>query len=291
MGETPTTILFDRPTVKVGRFVCPSHHELWSTENRTGSSPLIVFPRVAVGIKQSNHSPVVATPNHVMFYNPFHHYRRRLIDPRGDECEFVALSSELLQDVMKSVGVTDDQLRDTPFQFSHAPCPASIYLKQRALLQLFHSEADIDPFLAEEQLMALLLNLLQASIPFQERLMEDRDEHCPWQMEQVVEAKRFMATNIGRNLKIDEIAAHVDCSVFHLCRIFKKFSGMTVHRFLTQCRLRISIERLLETDRSIIDIALDFGFSSHSHYTSAFRSAFGISPSVLRKTRGRALLN
>lgn len=291
MGAASETIVFRGSSLEVGKFLCPPTHELWSKENCTGDLACIAFPRVAVGIKQANHSAVVATPNHVMFYNAHHPYRRHLIDPRGDECEFFSVTATLLEEVMRSFDLTSkSDLMATPFPFSHAPCPAVIYLKQRALFQLLQASPDRDSLFLEEQYMHLLHQLIQSTFTFQSSLLLDQNQPCPFQREQVSAATEFIAVNYCRSLKIEEVAGSVDCSVYHFCRIFKKFAGVTVHKFLTQCRLRSSIERLLETERSILDIALDLGFSSQSHFTSSFRKSFGLSPGSFRSTRGQTVL-
>jgi AraC family transcriptional regulator len=46
--------------------------------------------------------------------------------------------------------------------------------------------------------------------------------------------------------------------------------------------LRAALERLAEPGVDLIDIALDLGFSSHSHFTECFRRNFGKTPSAVR---------
>jgi AraC-like DNA-binding protein len=76
-------------------------------------------------------------------------------------------------------------------------------------------------------------------------------------------------------------AVHV--SPFHLARIFQQQTGVPVHRYLTQLRLRASLERLADGEEDLTTIALELGFSSHSHFTDAFRREFGQPPSEIRK--------
>ena len=72
----------------------------------------------------------------------------------------------------------------------------------------------------------------------------------------------------------------------HLARVFRRHSGVSVHRTILTLRLRDSLDRLREASADIASIALDLGFSDHSHFTAAFRRAFGITPS-----RARAVLS
>jgi len=75
----------------------------------------------------------------------------------------------------------------------------------------------------------------------------------------------------------------VHVSPFHLARIFQQQTGVPVHRYLTQLRLRASMERLAEGASDLTALALELGFSSHSHFTDAFRREFGKAPSEIRK--------
>jgi AraC-like DNA-binding protein len=53
-------------------------------------------------------------------------------------------------------------------------------------------------------------------------------------------------------------------------------------------RLRLSLERLRDPRANLSAIAYDLGYSSHSHFTMAFRRAFGTTPSEFRARPGRA---
>jgi AraC-like DNA-binding protein len=80
-------------------------------------------------------------------------------------------------------------------------------------------------------------------------------------------------------------AREVGASTFHLCRIFKRHTGQTIHGYRNQLRLRKSLELLGETD-DILRLALALGYSGHSHFTAAFHRLFGVTPSVFRTLSG-----
>ena len=87
-------------------------------------------------------------------------------------------------------------------------------------------------------------------------------------------------------MSLEEIAAEVNASPFNFARMFNHQTGMPLHRYLTQLRLRAALERLGEAD-DITSLALDLGFSSHSHFTDVFRREFGKTPSEFRKVEVR----
>jgi two-component system response regulator YesN len=95
-------------------------------------------------------------------------------------------------------------------------------------------------------------------------------------------AKAFMATHFNEPISIDEIAQATHSSAFHLCRVFRNYTGKTLHHYLNQVRLKASLEFVAERDISLTDIGLALGYASHSHFTNAFRQTFGSPPSTLR---------
>ena len=278
-----STVYFDSPRIRIGGFRCSPASRLWSTENISGDLPLVVFPRTAVEIHQADRHSVVATPIHAMLYNSSQPYRRDMIDPRGDICEFYCVAPSLLQEVLQDIGVPLPQRLDSPFEFSHAPCSAKIYLAQRALFRAIERSEVRDPILVEEVFFELLTRLLDQSFQFHNPFVRRQRHFAPARWDQVEAAKDFISRNFRSRLDVQEIADYVECSVFHLCRIFKKLTGQTIHHFLLQFRIRSAVERILDGDNSLTEIALDHCFSSHSHFSNSFRKRFGTSPSDLRR--------
>jgi AraC-like DNA-binding protein len=70
--------------------------------------------------------------------------------------------------------------------------------------------------------------------------------------------------------------------VFHLCRLFRRRTGLTIHAYRHHLRLRNALEPLEQADADLLALALDLGYSGHSHFTALFRRQFGIVPSRLR---------
>jgi AraC-like DNA-binding protein len=72
-------------------------------------------------------------------------------------------------------------------------------------------------------------------------------------------------------------------SEFHTTRKFKEISGMALRDYLRHRKLAFALIEVRDSKRSILDIALDYGFSSHEAFTRAFRTAYGMAPSTYRK--------
>ena len=93
-------------------------------------------------------------------------------------------------------------------------------------------------------------------------------------------AKRLLAQRFLDRLTLDELAAASGASAGHLARLFRRHAGTSLHQHLTELRLRASLELLVDMPTSITDVAAHLGFSHHSHFTMAFRRAFGMTPSA-----------
>ena len=98
--------------------------------------------------------------------------------------------------------------------------------------------------------------------------------------ELVERAKRVLAETFRESLSLPVLAAHVGVSVFHLCRVFRRLTGFTLHGYRNALRLKAALENL---SADLTGVALELGFSSHSHFTAAFRKEFGVTPSALRR--------
>lgn len=80
-----------------------------------------------------------------------------------------------------------------------------------------------------------------------------------------------------------ELAKEVGVSRFHFSRAFKQSMGMTPHAFIAQRRLERSADMLRSTNKSATEIAMECGFSSSSHLTTAFKRAYGVNPTEFRR--------
>ncbi len=83
-----------------------------------------------------------------------------------------------------------------------------------------------------------------------------------------------------------ELAAAAGVSLFHACRAFKHATGVSIHRYRQEIRLRHALAGLLDTRAPIAQIAVEAGFANQGHLTNLFRRRFGVTP---RRARGTVL--
>jgi AraC-like DNA-binding protein len=88
----------------------------------------------------------------------------------------------------------------------------------------------------------------------------------------------FLATCYGEKASLDDVGRAAHASPFHLARLFRRDSGLTIHQYRHRLRLRAALARIADGETNLSELALELGFSSHSHLTDVFRAAFGLSP-------------
>ena len=102
----------------------------------------------------------------------------------------------------------------------------------------------------------------------------------------IARTKEFLETTFADPIRLADIAQAVGASPAYLTDVFSRVEGVPLHRYLTQLRLARALVELPDA-RDITTVALNLGFSSHSHFTASFRRAFGCTPSQFRNSTGK----
>jgi AraC family transcriptional regulator len=84
-------------------------------------------------------------------------------------------------------------------------------------------------------------------------------------------------------LSVARLARLADMSEFHFARRFKQRYGLTPHAHLVAARLRLAKADLAFSDKNILQIAMDCGFSDSSHLARLFRKVEGVTPQRYRQ--------
>lgn len=87
----------------------------------------------------------------------------------------------------------------------------------------------------------------------------------------------------NEEITLKRISDSLGYSEFYVSRRFKEISGMQFRDYLRYRKLAFALKDVRDTDKSLLDIALDYGFSSHEAFTRAFKEAYGITPSEYRQ--------
>jgi AraC family transcriptional regulator len=95
----------------------------------------------------------------------------------------------------------------------------------------------------------------------------------------------YIEDTLYRSIKLRELAAIAGVSTRHFERAFRQSTGSSPHAYVMERRLRMGRELLVnQPELPIEQIRLRLGFSSSSHFSSAFRQRTGLTPKNFRKT-------
>jgi AraC family transcriptional regulator len=95
----------------------------------------------------------------------------------------------------------------------------------------------------------------------------------------------YIEDTLGQSIKLRELAALARISARHFERAFRQSTGFSPHGYVMDRRLHRARDLLInQPELPIEQIALRLGFSSSSHFSSAFRRQTGLTPTVFRRT-------
>jgi len=94
--------------------------------------------------------------------------------------------------------------------------------------------------------------------------------------------REYIHDNLAEPLRLEHLAALAGMSTHHLLIAFRRAFGVTPWQYVIAQRLRCAQRLLTQTRKDLTTIALDAGFSSHSHFTSVFQRRMGCSPREFR---------
>ncbi|NSJ35826.1 helix-turn-helix domain-containing protein [Blautia obeum] len=99
----------------------------------------------------------------------------------------------------------------------------------------------------------------------------------------IQKAIRYIQQNTNQHLTVGDVASYVGFSKSYFSAYFKKTLGFSVSAFILRCKLEEGKELLQYTNKSISTISTSLCFSSQSHFHTAFKKQYGITPSEYRR--------
>ena len=103
----------------------------------------------------------------------------------------------------------------------------------------------------------------------------------------VEKAKHYLSDHLTQEIRMEDVAAAVGVSPYHLSRLFKALTGMTMREYLTRERIETARQLLAASDRSIPQIGSLLRFCDQSYFTKVFRNLTGQTPRQYRERKRR----
>ncbi len=259
--------LYSSPLVTVGDVLCtegcgPGRHE----EHCPVAS--LAFIRSGSFVRRDRLGKHVADATRVVFFDPAEPYMVDHPVPGGDRCTSVSFAPATLREALRPKRGEPERV----FDKTTLAGSSEMHLLHRELLLAVKLG---DGVMVEETALALLQLCVQG-----EGVPRLRGAAASRAAGLAAEAQVLIAESFTEKVTLESLAAQLDVSPFRLCRAFRQATGGSLHQHLTRLRLVTALEKLPEYQERLTDLALDLGFSSHSHFTHAFRGYFGRAPSA-----------
>jgi AraC-like DNA-binding protein len=245
---------------------------------------MVVFPRRGTFFRHGPEHAQFADPNFVLFFNAGDPFSISYPQPGGDDSTFFTLDAQVLREILAE---HQPRLADTPvprFPVAQMLSDPDLFLAHGMLLRKAQGRSTCNLLSIEEGVLRLLGRVaIGARNGTNGHRGRTRSATRRAHRDVAENVKAILADRFRDRLTLSEVANAAKVSPYHLCRIFAREVGMPIHRYLNRLRLRDSLWQLAERQTSLTDLALDLGYSSHSHFTDAFRREFGVSPNEFRR--------
>jgi len=276
MPEFDISPLLDTDTVTLRNVRCGGACRHRSAEECVSATHL-VFPYRGVYLRHVGSDQAVADANHVLFFNAGEGYQVSHPVAGGD----ASLSLDLSEAVLRELAPRSllNARGTLAFRRQHQ----RIDPRAQALVALLRHSLEngaIEPLEAEGLLLTLVCRSLgprtshEPGATHARRRLADR-------------VKVLLAGDLSRRWTLAEIAAEIGGSPVYLTQVFQQAEGIPLYRYHLRLRLARALD-LIARYEDLSALAADLGFSSHSHFTAAFRQAYGRSPTAFRQDARRA---
>lgn len=236
------------------------------------SSVQLVFPYRGIYLRHLGSDQAVADANHVLFFNAHEGYQVSHPLDGGDACLSLKLDEAVLEELAPPPLLQADKALAFRTQSQRIDARAQTLV---ALLRRSLERGAIEPLEAEALLLTLVCRSLgprtsrQSTATHARRRLADR-------------VKVLLASDLSRRWTLADIGKEIGSSPVYLTQVFRQVEGMPLYRYQLQLRLARSLDLIDQFD-DLSALAAELGFSSHSHFTSAFRQTFHRSPTDFRR--------
>ncbi len=272
MPDLLAQLLLSTKAITIRDVICRGEHRSKSSEEWSRTTH-VVFPYRGVYVYHVGPDDAVAEANQVVLFNAMESYRVSHPVEGGDACLSLTVGPELLGELAPR-----HQLRegDPPaFRRLHLRIDPRAQVLV-ALLRHGLTRHAAEPLEAETLAFTLM-----------RRALGERTSHATrgtfGRQRLVDRTKLVLTSDMARRWTLAEIAAEVGVSPVYLTQVFAQVEAVPLYRYHLRLRLARALDLLGEYD-NLTALSIDLGFSSHSHFTAAFRQAYGRTPAEFQQS-------
>lgn len=199
---------------------------------------------------------------------------------RGNRGQAVELINMTLAEIYGLGGDRLDVIKSLLMELVVTMCRAAI-TSGGATMELlgnnYSALAELAGINDEENLTRWLVQML-------DRIMDSISAHQSHKLiaDDIERGMAFMEANYGEDITRGQAADEAGMSESHFARLLKEKTGLSFTDFMNQLRIDRAAELLRKTDKGLMHIALETGFSDQSYFTRVFRKSMNITPGQYR---------
>jgi AraC-like DNA-binding protein len=268
--------------ISVADFNCRIHDPSESPEE-PNTAHSIVFIRRGLFRRKHRGETLLADPNYILFLNAGEPYRYSHPVPDGDDCTILAVPALIALELVARHVPRDAERPEAPFRLGHGTSSRRARWLHYEFLTLVRAGATT--LAVEDALSELADEAIRAAYGTLVKHLNSNglSAHARRRRRDLVEATKLVVNERIDSLpSLKDLARSVDCSPFHLSRVFQQGTGLSLRRYIGRIRTSIAAERLATGERDLTELALDLGYTDHSHFTNSFRKSWGVPPSRFR---------
>jgi AraC family transcriptional regulator len=273
MAEFDALALLSTQSVAVWDVSCPGHVRQPADEECATSTHLI-YPYRGVYVHHVGGRHTVVEASQVLFINEDEPYRVSHPIDGGDSTLSIRVEPQALMELAPA----RRRHASGRAAFDRSGVRADNHVQRLAatVRQRLH-RGTVDALEAEE----LTLELVRHTLGEQRWRAPDRNGSGPRRLAD--RAKLLLSSDLGRRWTLSEAAKLVGVSPVYLTQAFKSVEEVPLYRYHLRLRLARALDLLADAD-DLTDLAFELGFTSHSHFTAAFRKVYGVTPSAFQRS-------
>jgi len=253
--------LFASPVARISLLRCRPDTLKCSCEKCAVDNQLVFVKRGGF-IKHRGKTAQVVNANKAAFFRAGECYKTSHVDPGGDACIVFSFSDHVVPRRLLDTLPGDAACAAvTPAVVGHALRVAADPLSE--------------PMAVEESAIALLERALPAT-------PQSASARGPARAV-IRDIEAALTADPSAKWSLAGLSRQFRRNPFYVSRSFRATTGFPLHRYLLNLRLASAAARLTDGEENLAALAFDLGFSSHSHFSAAFRASLGMSPRQFRR--------
>jgi AraC-like DNA-binding protein len=260
---------------KVGRFVCDAEHPEYEFTPALDND-VFVLPRNPLWLRRNDETFLFVEPGGVLLHRAGSEIQRRQ-NQFGDNAYWFGIHPDLFAETLARFALPENEMGGAGI------LPPALRFRLTALIADIE-QGVVDDLEAEEKILSIFTEICEYRSGVRQQQSGMKIDTKNRRKQLVEQAKEYIDTHLGDAISLDAVAAEIGTSPYHLCRVFKQVTGQSLNSYRTWQRLGRIVDDLVRPGSSSLnELALDAGFSSHSHMSRVFQQEVGLSPSRLRK--------